>query len=257
MAAAPFVMKTYKMVDDPATDMVISWGVENNSFVVLDPFAFSQTLLPAHFKHSNFSSFVRQLNTYGFRKVDPDKWEFAHASFLRGQTHLLSNIVRRNSNNNNNGKRKLQGEYFCEEDQDEEEKVAVAVEVVKLKQAQHDTDQEIHRMWARLRDAERKPKQMLGFLVRVLKNPLLLDRLMAHRAGEQIQEKRARLRIDAGSDDGSGSFLDLDHDDVAPFFGGPEPIVYHDFGIGTEVVGVGAGDQEAHQPFAFTVTNGV
>ncbi|EAZ22334.1 hypothetical protein OsJ_05989 [Oryza sativa Japonica Group] len=163
---APFVAKTYRMVDDPATDGVIAWGRDSNSFVVADPFAFSQTLLPAHFKHSNFSSFVRQLNTYGFRKVDPDRWEFAHVSFLRGQTHLLRRIVRRSSGGGG-AKRKEEaggcggGGEAAAGDVDEESAV-VALEVARLRREQREIEGRVAAMWRRVQETERRPKQMLG-----------------------------------------------------------------------------------------------
>lgn len=63
-APPPFLVKTYDMVDDSSTDKIVSWSATNNSFVVWDPPEFARDLLPKYFKHNNFSSFVRQLNTY-------------------------------------------------------------------------------------------------------------------------------------------------------------------------------------------------
>jgi heat shock transcription factor, other eukaryote len=61
---APFLTKTYQLVDDPCTDHIVSWGEDDTTFVVWRPPEFARDLLPNYFKHNNFSSFVRQLNTY-------------------------------------------------------------------------------------------------------------------------------------------------------------------------------------------------
>jgi hypothetical protein len=60
----PFLTKTFDMVDDPTTNHIVSWNRGGSSFVAWDPHSFSTNLLPRYFKHNNFSSFVRQLNTY-------------------------------------------------------------------------------------------------------------------------------------------------------------------------------------------------
>ena len=53
----------------------------------------------------NFSSFLRQLHFYGFRKTDRGKnaWEFSHAYFLKTKPELMSRIQRKVAGSHNNG----------------------------------------------------------------------------------------------------------------------------------------------------------
>ncbi|MBA0680607.1 hypothetical protein Goari_012296, partial [Gossypium aridum] len=84
----PFLTKTYQLVDDPSVNDMISWNEDGSTFIVWRPAEFARDLLPKYFKHNNFSSF-------GFRKVVPDRWEFANDCFRRGEKGLLRDIQRR------------------------------------------------------------------------------------------------------------------------------------------------------------------
>ncbi|CEI97114.1 Putative Winged helix DNA-binding domain-containing protein (Fragment) [Rhizopus microsporus] len=101
-----FVHKLYNMVIDTHYQHLISWAYSGSSFIVCNIMEFSRDVLPKHFKHNNFSSFVRQLNMYGFHKVNKSPrghrtlaenqiWEFSHPKFLRNRPDLLDDIKRK------------------------------------------------------------------------------------------------------------------------------------------------------------------
>ncbi|XP_042495321.1 heat stress transcription factor C-1-like [Macadamia integrifolia] len=188
---APFVLKTYQIVDDPSTDSFNAWGKANNSFVVINPINFSRKILPVYFKHDNFSSFVRQLNTYRFRKVDPDRWEFANESFLRGEKQLLKNIIRRKSNRSSSYTAQIKQEDGMLEEEEKEGK-AIMLELSRLKQEQKALEDELQGMNERLQITERRPKQMMTFLFEVMEDPDLIP-------GVMLGDKKRRLMIESSS----------------------------------------------------------
>ncbi|CEP10844.1 hypothetical protein [Parasitella parasitica] len=107
---AAFVNKLYKMLEDLSIQHLISWSDRGDLFSVSNPTAFSKTVLPQYFKHNNWQSFVRQLNMYGFHKVndmihsnltsDNQTWEFKHPHFRRGAVEDLQNVKRKSTKPN-------------------------------------------------------------------------------------------------------------------------------------------------------------
>ena len=77
----------------------IAWGEQQNSFKIKNPSRFSEEVLPKYFKHSNLSSFIRQLNIYDFKKVSnekyPDEYIYSHLHFDKNRPELMKNIYRK------------------------------------------------------------------------------------------------------------------------------------------------------------------
>ncbi|SPO24583.1 related to Heat shock factor protein [Ustilago trichophora] len=104
-----FLNKLRSMVDDPNTDELIRWSPDGASFFVPNHVRFGDEVLPRFFKHNRFSSFVRQLNMYGFHKVphlqqgalkhdspqESELWEFSNPHFHRDHPDWLSKVQRK------------------------------------------------------------------------------------------------------------------------------------------------------------------
>ena len=100
------------MLNDDSNTKLIQWAEDGKSFIVTNREEFVHQILPNYFKHSNFASFVRQLNMYGWHKVQDvksgsiqsssdDKWQFENENFIRGREDLLEKIIRQKGSSNN------------------------------------------------------------------------------------------------------------------------------------------------------------
>jgi len=107
---ANFCDKLYSLVDESQFPN-IAWCDDGKSFKVSNSREFASIVLPQVFKHNNFISFVRQLNLYGFRKLNRSYHRqserqqredkpciFTHPCFQKGTRSQISSMKRNAKN---------------------------------------------------------------------------------------------------------------------------------------------------------------
>eukprot|EP00535_Pseudo-nitzschia_heimii_P009742 CAMPEP_0197192720 /NCGR_PEP_ID=MMETSP1423-20130617/25589_1 /TAXON_ID=476441 /ORGANISM="Pseudo-nitzschia heimii, Strain UNC1101" /LENGTH=1160 /DNA_ID=CAMNT_0042645669 /DNA_START=57 /DNA_END=3539 /DNA_ORIENTATION=+ len=94
-----FPWKLYGMLERSGEEdfsHLVSWMPGDNCFKVHDADQFVEKVMPRFFKQTKYKSFQRQLNLYGFIRVDmgPNKGGYRHPRFIRGRKDLLALINR-------------------------------------------------------------------------------------------------------------------------------------------------------------------
>ncbi|XP_043817031.1 heat stress transcription factor A-6b isoform X2 [Manihot esculenta] len=153
----------------------------------------------------------------GFKKIDPDRWEFANEGFLRGQKHLLRNIKRRKTPSQLLPQQQALG--ACVEvgrfgldreiDRLKRDKQVLMMELVKLRHQQQNTRAHIQAMEQRLQCTEVKQQQMMQFLARAVQNPAFLQQLAQQKEERKELEamtKKRRRPIDQGINTAESSY---------------------------------------------------
>ncbi|XP_071742393.1 heat shock factor protein HSF30-like [Rutidosis leptorrhynchoides] len=216
----PFLKKTFEMVDDPTTDSIISWSDSKKSFILWDPHKFSTHLLPQRFKHNNFSSFVRQLNTYRFKKIDPDRWEFANELFQKDKKHLLRDIKRRTKQAQMMQKQAEFEQEACvhqiNRSMESELKnlrrdgAMLRQEIIKVKEQQQNTEKHLEIVQERMLRMEFKQQKLLIFKSKAFRNPVFVELLQRSVQKQEMGsvEMYKRRKLEQMVNTGSGSVVD-------------------------------------------------
>ena len=84
-----FLSKLFDILSNTNNNSAISWDPEGKKIVISDIVKLCNEVLPKFYKHKNYSSFIRQLNLYGFHKTrgildNSEKYE--HEKFTKNIT---------------------------------------------------------------------------------------------------------------------------------------------------------------------------
>mmetsp|Transcript_29218 Transcript_29218/g.41360 ORF Transcript_29218/g.41360 Transcript_29218/m.41360 type:complete len:563 (+) Transcript_29218:127-1815(+) len=99
----PFPQKLYRMIEEcekDGTDDIVSFFSHGRAFCIHKPRKFISDIMSKYFSTTRMSSFQRQLNLYGFRRITEgrDKGGYFHEFFLKGRKALCKKIQRKKTN---------------------------------------------------------------------------------------------------------------------------------------------------------------
>lgn len=95
----PFPEKLHRMLEQTERDGlsdIVSFFSHGRAFAIHKPKRFQAEIMPIYFKQTRLTSFQRQLNLYGFRRISqgPDNGGYYHELFLKGRPGLCVNMKR-------------------------------------------------------------------------------------------------------------------------------------------------------------------
>ncbi|CAJ1946054.1 unnamed protein product [Cylindrotheca closterium] len=102
-AAFPLKLhETLTQIENDGHDDIIGWMPHGRSFKIHKQKEFAEIILPRYFVMTKKSSFLRQLNLYGFNRFSagPDQGSYYHEKFLRGMKFLCRRMTRQKVNGN-------------------------------------------------------------------------------------------------------------------------------------------------------------
>jgi hypothetical protein len=93
MIAASFPMRLYAILETEDA-LIVSWTKSGLAFRVKDLARFREETLPKYYRHNKITSFQRQLNLYGFARLNKgeDCGCYAHPKFIRGHQDQIRTI---------------------------------------------------------------------------------------------------------------------------------------------------------------------
>ncbi|KAL3926561.1 MAG: hypothetical protein SGBAC_013428 [Bacillariaceae sp.] len=102
---AAFPLKLHEIlsqIESDGHDDIIGWMPHGRSFKIHKQKEFAEIILPRYFVMTKKSSFLRQLNLYGFNRFSagPDQGSYYHEKFLRGMKFLCRRMTRQKVNGN-------------------------------------------------------------------------------------------------------------------------------------------------------------